>query len=134
MYSGIWFKNKGKQNYMHVIGASYENYDNNNVYGLSKQQDNYLFIYIQMITDNYPTTGATVNADTVAHELGHQFYLARTSVDANHPAGVWCHLGPNTDYCVMSYQADADDEYSELCHVHGTSNHMDDIRDATDTL
>jgi len=89
--------------------------------------NNYQATYVQKIEDDYPGSQATANADATAHEFGHQFNLA--SVDWDHP-DVWCHLGPNTAYCIMDWDTSLVDAYSEFCH--DAPNHVDAVRDATD--
>jgi hypothetical protein len=126
-YSTVWFKNQGKGNYIHVVGARYRRFAGDGFLGASSEANNYQATYLQTIQDDYPGSAATVNADTTAHEFGHQFNLA--SVDGSHP-NVWCHLGPNTDYCIMDTDADPADGYSEFCH--DNPNHVDAARDATE--
>lgn len=138
-YSDVWFKNKGKSNYVHVIGA--HRYDAfQDLYGISEDALNYQATFIKNVTTDYPDAVAVVNADVTAHELGHQVCNNPADVDAHHPA-VWCHLGPETDRCLMAKQYDPDemplgrhpeDPYSEFCHE--GPDHIDDWRDALDNL
>lgn len=128
-YTDVWFKNRGDVNYIHVVGCAY-NQVGDNVYGVSHAGNNYNYIFLEEIQDDFAANAPTVNADTDAHEIGHHFNLANT--DNAHPAGVWCHEGNGTDYCLMSYQRDRTDGVTEFCH--SAPNHLDEVRDENDSL
>ena len=125
-YSRIWFKNRGKTNYIHALGAcEYFLY----VTGKAGAADNFCMVFIQAIQKVYGSGAIpTVSADVMAHEMGHQFSLPGTD---NDHASVYCHEGP-TDYCVMDYDASDTDSVTEFC-LEGT-NHLHMVRDYQDAL
>ena len=85
---------------------------------------------MQLITSTFTNNPTAAIADTTTHEIGHQFYLG--SVDANHPIGVWCNAGTGTDYCVMSYERNREDQYTEFCV--DAPSHNYEVRDTNDGL
>ena len=129
-FRNVWFDNKGSLNYIYVCGADYHNVVGDNTYGVASSGNNYIYVYLGEIGDDYGANAGKANPDTTAHEIGHQFGLGQ--VDNNHPANVWCHEGNGTDYCLMSYQRDRTDENSEFCH--DNPNHVDGVRDTADGL
>ncbi len=131
-YQDVWFNNKNKSNYVYVCAAAHGYFAGDGNYGLSEFTTyNCCYILIEEIDRDYNEPElSVVNADVTAHEIGHQFAL--TQVDGNHP-NVWCHLGQDTDYCVMdSARRDRDDEHTEFCY--DAPNHLHDIRWIEDNL
>ncbi len=133
-FRNVWFSNKGKSNYIYVCSAEYHDAKGDNWYGVTNNGYNVTYVYLGEISDDFPSDVATVNADVTAHEIGHQFAL--TQVDGSHPNDIWCHEGNGTDYCLMSYQRDRTDAYSEFCYNSDPNSpiHIMDVRDASDSL
>jgi hypothetical protein len=128
-YSDVWFKNDGKSNYIHVIGAKCYGSTSDGQLGGGDYTANVACVYVGTIWHDYAASHNTVKADVSVHEVGHQFNLAST--DGSHP-NVWCHEGNGTDYCVMDYDRDREDAYSEFCY--DNPNHIDEVRDTADGI
>jgi len=132
-FRDVWFDNQGKSNYIWVCGAKQYASQGDGKLGYAHSGYNYSYTFVGEIEYHYRATPGvipTVNADTTAHEIGHQFGL--TECDGDHPAGVWCHEGSGTDYCLMSFDCNITDSYSEFCY--NGPNHLMDIRGAGDGL
>lgn len=133
MFRDMWFKNKGKSNYIWVCGARSRVGVADGQLGFSIMEGescSYVFVgTIEAMSSN----PAIENANITAHEIGHQWTL--TQVDENHP-DVWCHEGPDTDDCLMDKAASGTDAYSEFCYNDdpNSPNHIMDVRDAADNL
>jgi len=101
-FCDMWFKNKDKigNNYIWVCGAKHCNYEGDYTFGATLQDDNFSYTFVGEIEYQIdPPDRPTVNANTTAHEIGHQF-VGGYYVDYNHP-NVPCHEGALTDYCLM---------------------------------
>lgn len=64
-----------------------------------------------------------------------QKFVGDNYVDGYHP-DVPCHLEAGTDYCVMDYDANDTDAYSEFCYNGdpNSPNHIRKIRGKTDGI
>lgn len=130
-YSAVWFSNKEKSNSIHIIGAEYCRSVDDGIFGMCMPLANVQCTYSAQIGAAFsPQEANAVAADSTAHETGHQFLL--TSTDSGHPVNVWCHEGSGTDYCLMSYERDRADDYTEFCS--DTPSHIYEVRTAADGL
>jgi len=130
-YSDVWFANGGKSNYVHVVGANHATWAGDGRLGWSHLDANCSFTFVGEL--DYEELAAVANPKVTAHELAHQFELTNTDVDH---LDVWCHLGENTERCVMdtteAHGADPENGITELCHD-GT-DHLLEVRDWYDDL
>ena len=125
----LWFHGAGKPNTICMVGAGY---------------DSRWAGYCDAAWDvqfNILERGA--DAGTTDHETGHQF-LGKPGTDELHvKAGnplkdLWCHEGPDTQYCIMGYdRLDTPGSIYEFCaHPSQQSlcHHLRNVRDKADPL
>jgi len=129
-FCNMWFENKDKtSNYIWVCGVWHRQYEGDLYYGTAQYLDDYCYIFLGEITHQFDYADRpTVNADVVAHEIGHQFML--TDVDEDHQE-VDCHNG--NDYCIMDDSRDRTDGRSEFCWD-DPPNHLLDVRKQDDDI
>lgn len=126
-FDDVWFDNANKSSVIHVVACSHL-VAGDQTLGGADSDSNFQYIFMDEILHEFPSAAATVDADTSAHEFGHQFKLSLT--DGSHPAGVLEHSG--NDFCVMSYQRSRTDATTEFCLA--SPNHLTGVRDAIDPL
>ena len=141
----LWFDNRSVTNTICIVAAV----DDSTWGGCCWSSYNLECVYVESIRDAAGSQhAAECVAACVVHETGHQFAL--TAVDTNHlqfvyqpPCGdpwnrdLWCHLGPDTETCVMGYDCNQRSGIVEFCACpsqQSMDHHAKDVREAADPL
>jgi hypothetical protein len=107
-----WFGNySNSENTFQVVAARRKH---TNSLGSTLASENITMIWTERFSGYATAVRGDAMAETLSHEIGHQFELWRAHVDAHSPAGdVDNHEG--TDRCVMSYEIVLIDGFAEFC-------------------
>ena len=127
-YSQMWFANRDKSNYIHLIAACQGTGKRQGIDQTERpltgiQGFNWCYVFIPKISADYPNASATAVREVSCHEIGHQFGLTLPlSGQAGHidlwpgePGYEESHANDGQGKCLMDYGQNWTDGHTEFC-------------------